>query len=198
MRDSILPSRQKSHDQGATSARAVVAGWDHRWSVINLRGDPQDAAFLDGACRALGTPLPVEACSSRQGQDLRVVWAGPDDWFVLSKRRPQEDLVADLRANLADVHHAVTDVSGGYTVLNLSGARVRELMAQGCPLDLHPSKFRTGDSAGSVFFKASVWLWQVDDAPSYEVLVRSSFKGYVWLMVERCSADLGLVKRVFA
>ncbi len=84
------------------------------------------------------------------------------------------------------------------TLLHLSGPRVRELLAQGCPLDLHPRMFKTGQSAGSVFFKASVWLWQTDDAPVYEMLVRNSFRGYVWLMLEQCGEEVGLVKRVFA
>jgi len=106
-------------------------------------------------------------------------------------------LEAALRAELAGQHFAVTDVSSNYTILNLSGPRVRELLAQGCPLDLHPRAFRPGQSAGSVFFKASIWLWQTEKAPVYEVLVRNSFCAYVWLMLEQCTAESGLVKRVF-
>ena len=88
--------------------------------------------------------------------------------------------------------HAVADVSSGYTVLALSGRPAREVLTQGCPLDLHPRAFQTGMSAGSHYFKASVWLWQTDDAPSFEVLVRRSFMRYVWLMLERSSQECGL------
>ena len=38
-------------------------------------------------------------------------------------------------------------------VLHLSGAPVREVLAQGCPLDLHPSVFGAGQCAQSHFFK---------------------------------------------
>lgn len=178
--------------------RGVMAGWDPAWSVVNLRGNPDDPDFRAGVARALGAELPVAVCSTRLGQDLKIVWAGPDDWFVMSKRRKASELEAALRAELAGQHIAVTDVSSNYTILHLSGPRVRELLAQGCPLDLHPRSFKTGQSAGSVFFKASVWLWQTDDAPVYELLVRNSFRGYVWLMLEHCTAESGLVKRVFA
>ena len=41
------------------------------------------------------------------------------------------------------------------------------------------------------FFKASIWLWQNDGA--FELLVRRSFMGYVWLMLERASQECGLV-----
>ena len=82
-------------------------------------------------------------------------------------------------------------------MLHLSGTPVRDVLAQGCPLDLHPRQFGTGSSAGSLFFKASVWLWQTDEAPVYEMLVRNSFRGYVWLMLERSTPECGLVTRRF-
>ena len=82
-------------------------------------------------------------------------------------------------------------------MLHLSGRPVREVLAQGCPLDLHPRVFHPGSAAGSVFFKASVWLWQTETTPVYEVLVRNSFQRYVWLMLERCTPECGLVVRRF-
>jgi sarcosine oxidase, subunit gamma len=182
----------------AAGKSGVTAGWDQSWSVVNLRGNPDDPEFRAGVARALGADLPVAVCSTHLAPDLKIVWVGPDDWFVMSRQRQAAELEAALRAELAGQHFAVTDVSSNYTILNLSGPRVRELLAQGCPLDLHPRVFKTGQSAGSVFFKASIWLWQTEDAPVYEVLVRNSFRGYVWLMLEQCSAENGLVKRSFA
>lgn len=192
-KSAVTPSHRSAADD-----RGVVAGWQQGWSTVNLRGNPDDPAFRAAVARALGAELPVSACSTHLGPDLKLVWAGPDDWFLLSRQRDAGELVAALRRELTGQHCAVTDVSGGYTVLDLSGPRVRELLAQGCPLDLHPRAFRTGQSAGSVFFKASVWLWQTSAAPSYEMLVRNSFREYVWLMLELGSTESGLVKRSFA
>jgi sarcosine oxidase subunit gamma len=178
--------------------RGVIAGWDQSWSIVNLRGNPDDPSFCAGVSRALGAELPVAACSTHLSKDLKIVWAGPDDWFVMSRERHAADLERALRSELAGQHIAVTDVSSNYSVMHLSGPSVREMLAQGCPLNLNPRHFRTGQSAGSVFFKASVWLWQADDAPTFEVLVRNSFRGYVWLMLEQCTVETGMVKRVFA
>jgi sarcosine oxidase, subunit gamma len=198
-----MPDNSTSLQRPATGRepadnRGVIAGWDDRWAVINLRGDPADGQFLDAVVGVLGVSLPIEACSTRLGIELKVIWAGPDDWFILSRQRSANELVAALKGALQGIHHAVTDVTGGYTLLSLGGHRVRELLAQGCPLDLHPSRFCSGQSAGTVYFKASVWLWQTDDSPSYEVLVRTSFRGYVWLMVEQSAAESGLVKRIYS
>lgn len=181
----------------ASTGQSLLAGWRHGQSVLNLRGNPDDTAFRDGVSQALGLDLPTQACTTVANDTHRLVWVGPDDWFVIGPKGQAGAIEAALREALAGQHVAVTDVSGGYTVLHLSGTPVRDVLAQGCPLDLHPRVFGPGASAGSVFFKASVWLWQADDAPVYEVLVRSSFRGYVWLMLERCTQECGLVTRRF-
>lgn len=182
----------------AMATRGLVAGWREGLAIVNLRGNAEDAAFRDAAASALGVALPVKAGTTSESSVLRVVWAGPDDWFVVGPKGVADALAARLREALAGQHHAVTDVSSGYTVLHLTGAPARDVLAQGCPLDLHPRVFARGAGAGSHFFKASVWLWQTEDAPAFELLVRRSFMGYVWLMLERATAECGLVTRRFA
>jgi len=177
---------------------ALVAGWREGLAIVNLRGNAEDEAFRQAAASALGVALPVQAGAVSEGPGVRIVWAGPDDWFVIGPKGHAEALGSKLREALAGQHHAVTDVSSGYTVLHLSGSSVRDVLAQGCPLDLHPSVFGRGRSAGSHFFKASVWLWRTEDAPAFELLVRRSFASYVWLMLERCSAECGFITRRFA
>jgi sarcosine oxidase subunit gamma len=178
--------------------QSLLAGWRHGLSIVNLRGNPDDPAFREGVGQALGLALPTRPCTSLASHTHRLVWVGPDDWFVVGPKGEAAAIEARLRHALAGQHCAVTDVSSGYTVLHLSGRPVRDVLAQGCPLDLHPRVFGPGASAGSLFFKASVWLWQTDEAPVYEMLVRSSFRGYVWLMLERATRACGLVTRRFA
>lgn len=179
------------------SDRALIAGWREGLTVVNLRGNAEDSAFREAVSRALGVALPLQACTSAANAVLRLVWAGPDDWFVIGPKGQAETIASQLRAALAGMHHAITDVSSGYTVLHLSGTPVREVLAQGCPLDLHPRVFEPVACAGSHFFKASMWLWQTDEAPTYEVLVRRSFMGYFWLMLERSTQECGLLTRRF-
>ena len=177
-----------------SSDSSLLVAWREGLSIVNVRGNPDDATFRD-AFNLLGVPLPLLPGSSSGGDPVRIVWAGPDDWFLIGPAGRADANVSQLRAALAGTHHAVTDVGGGFTVLNLAGSPVREVLAQGCPLDLHPRVFRTGQSAGTHFFKASVWLWQVDPTPSFELLVRNSFRPYVDLMLERCSTECGLETR---
>ena len=175
---------------------ALMAGWPAGLSIVNLRGDPHDPVFCQAVERALQVALPTQACTTAHDAGTRIVWAGPDDWFVISCAHAPAALCALLREHLQGLHCAVTDVTSGYRVLRLRGSRVREALAQGCPLDLHPKAFMVGQSAGSVFFKASVWLWQTGDEPTFEVLVRRSFQGYVQEMLQRVSRESGLCEWV--
>ena len=173
--------------------QALSSTWLSHLSIVNLRVDPTDAHATVAIAQTLGLALPLAACSTCAvpGDEarLRIVWAGPDDWFLIGPAGQAAGWIERLSAALAGTHHALTDVSSGYRLLQLAGPSARELLAQGCPLDLHPRACRPGMSAGTVFFKASVWLWQADTgsdaAPCFEVLVRSSFQGYVQLLIER-------------
>lgn len=193
----VLAGARAPAATGALSDQALLAGWRTGLAIVNLRGNAEDPAFRAAVSRALKLELPIQPCSSVADAVHRLVWVGPDDWFVIGPKGQASAIEAQLRTALAGMHHAVTDVSGGYTVLHLSGTPVREVLAQGCPLDLHPRVFGPGSSAGSLFFKTSIWLWQTEEAPVYEVLVRSSFRGYFWLMLERSTQECGLVTRRF-
>ena len=184
----------------------LTATWRQGLDIVNLRGAAVDAGLVACATQALGLALPLAPCSTRAGVEAaagvdldhpagaveRIVWAGPDEWFVIAAAGRAGAIERALRTSLAGHHHAVTDVSSGYNALRLSGQPVREVLAQGCPLDLHPRVFSVGRSAGSHFFKASVLLWQTDAAPQFELLVRRSFVGYVQLMLQRCTLECGM------
>lgn len=197
MREAIeRPAAETARPSAASAepARPLVIEWREGLAIVNLRGDPLDPAFRAAVLAALGVALPQAGANVRRNEpsDLRIVEAGPDDWFVIGPRDRAAAIEDKLRRALAGQHAAVTDVSSGYTVLRLSGAPVRDVLAQGCPLDLHPRAFAAGRCAGTHFFKASVWLWR-EDGDAFEVLVRRSFIGYVALMLARCTRECGVV-----
>jgi sarcosine oxidase, subunit gamma len=161
--------------------------WQTDLSVLSLRGESTDIA--QGAEQALGLALPLEANTTDKREGVRCVWVSPDDWFVLGAAGQAAAQEAKLREALQGKHFAVTDVSSGYYILSLSGTAARALLAQGCPLDLHPSAFRFGQCAGSHFFKASVWLWLASETPRFDVLVRRSFAPYVDAMLGKASLE---------
>jgi sarcosine oxidase subunit gamma len=62
---------------------------------------------------------------------------------------------------------------------------VRDILAKGCSIDLHPRVFGRGSSAQTALGQAGVVLLALSDTgDDYLVLVRSSFAGYLgdWLL----------------
>jgi sarcosine oxidase subunit gamma len=133
---------------------------------------------------ALGAPLPVEPNTVGTAGGRAILWLGPDEWLVLGPDGDAPAIEARLRAALGDTHASVVDVSANRTTLELAGPRARDVLEKGCPLDLHPRAFAPGRCAQTVLARANVVLHQVDDAPTYRILVRPLFAEYLaeWLL----------------
>jgi len=169
---------------------------------LNLRGRPGDPHFTHAVSTVLGIDLPLQPNTVHEAGDTTVLWLGPDEWLVLTADGHGDPLLQALRAafggaragdtEATGLHAAVTDVGGGQTVLGLSGPAVRDLLAKGCPLDLHPRSFDVGRCAQSHLAKAPLLLRQVDRAPSFELIVRRSFSDYVWAWLDDAAAEFGL------
>ena len=87
----------------ALSDQALLAGWRTGLAIVNLRGNAEDPAFRAAVSRALNLELPVQPCSSVADAVHRLVWVGPDDWFVIGPRGQASAIVAHLHAALASL-----------------------------------------------------------------------------------------------
>ena len=129
-----------------------------------------------------GLPGPGE--SARDG-DRTTLCLGPDEWLVLGPDGTQGDIESELRDAIARSGGwgAVTDVSAARTTFELSREHARDVLAKGCSLDLHPRAFGPGRCAETALARAQVVLHQVDERPTYELLVAGSLAAYLaaWL-----------------
>ncbi len=162
-------------------------------AIVNLRGAPEDTVFSAGVSSALGLGLP-DVNQFAHGGPNRLIWVGPDDWFSVGMRGTEAPTVSALRSALRD-DHAVTDVTGGYCLMTLSGPQARDILASGCPLDLHPTVFKPGMAAGTHFYKAAITIWMIDEEPRYEILVRRSFVRYFWQLLQASCVECGLQRQ---
>jgi len=151
---------------------------------INLRGSSENTAFTTAVKKVFGTELPMDANTFVQAGENTILWLGPNEWGVIVLAENVRDLVSQFETEVSDTFAAINDVSGGNTILELSGDRARALLLKGCPLDLHHSVFSAGQCAQTVIAKTDMTLWQVDDAPTYKLIVRRSFADYLglWLL----------------
>jgi sarcosine oxidase, subunit gamma len=159
---------------------------------INLRGDAGDPRFIASVASVIGTVVPISPNTASRGHDHVVYWLGPNEWLIVTTDAREAAIARDLRQALANCFAAVTEVSGGQTVISLRGNSVRDMLAKGCPLDLHARVFGVDRCAQSHLAKAPILIRQVDAAPSFEVIVRRSFADYLWLWLEDAAAEYGL------
>ncbi|MCC8396923.1 sarcosine oxidase subunit gamma [Paraburkholderia sp. MMS20-SJTR3] len=169
----------KQHQATATAAFRL----DERpfLELVNVRGDTRDVAFMHAVEQVIGCKPPEKANTVASGNGYRIVWLGPDEWLIGSAAAHDATraapLEAKLRAAFAGLFASAVDIGSGYTVLEISGTRTRDVLARGCPLDLHPKLFGVGQCAQSHYFKASITLLPTG-ADSFEIVVRRSFADY--------------------
>jgi sarcosine oxidase, subunit gamma len=163
---------------------------------IDLRGDPQDRAFMAAVGRVLDLLLPGEAGTSAAKAQIAALWLGPDEWLVTCPADEVPLLQSSLREALADVHAAVTEVTDGRVAFRVAGPSARDVLAKGCPLDLHPRAFAPGSCAQSLLAKASVLIHLLEDdgerGPSFDVYVARSFAHYLWMWLEDAGREYGV------
>lgn len=156
-----------------------------------LRGNAGNELFARTVEKVLGVALPTQACQSAESSKALVQWLSPDEWLIITEGGQEGPLQQALRAQLSG-HYAITDVSGGQTVIALSGPKAEMVIRKSCPYDIHPSRFPTGKCVGTVFAKSSALLRRTG-ADSFELVIRRSFADYVWMWLQDASREYGLV-----
>ena len=187
-------------DPGADTGEAGVAMAERPFrGIIDLRGDAGDSGFLAAVERVLGAAPPSEANRALVRPEVTLLWLGPNEWWIVTPE-VDEELADSLREALAGLHAAVTLVGDSRTCLRVAGPRAGDLLAKGCPLDLHPRAFAAGHCAQSLLAKAGVLIHRLeegsdgggDGAPVYELYVLRSFADYLWRWLEDAAAEYGL------
>ena len=180
----------KARQAPADEAGVVLRECSHRAQVC-LRGGP-GADFERRIEEVIGIRSLPESGSSAQHGDTTLLWLGPDEWLAVLPDNRRDGIVSALQDALAPLHAAVVDVSHARAVISLSGRYARSVLRKGCHLDLHPSRFSSGNVAPSRFARCHVLLHQTDDAPAYDLYVQRSFGRYLWSWLEDAAAEYGV------
>lgn len=136
---------------------------------------------------ALGLMLPRDVGYVASTGDRDALCLGPRWWLVTQSPEPtpalESALVRRLRSAGGSAVSAV-DVSAQRTTIDISGPNARDVLAHGCSVDLHPRAFGPGRCTQTMLAKAQVVLQQLDEAPTFRVMVRASFARYLaeWLL----------------
>lgn len=177
-------------ESGGAAAAGVTVRLEGGFGLATLIAPESAAASLAGAVRAmLGLDLPSSPAASAS-ESHALLWSGPGQWLLRARERSGfHALLAGLSA-----HAAVSDQSDARAALRLSGARVRDVLAKGSMVDLHPSAFPIHAVALTSFAHVGVQLWRGEDGPDgpvFEVLVARSMAGSFWAWFSASAAEFG-------
>lgn len=154
-------------------------------SVLARRGS--EAALSAFVKTRYGLDLPTALRAVRNAAHA-LVWAGPGQWLFIAK---QKESFAEL-SGLA----AVSDQSDGRAALRLSGPNVRDMLAKGCMIDLHPAAFPSSAAAMTTIAHIGVHLWRADEPPYdrdvvFDILIARSMAASFWSWASASAAEYG-------
>ena len=171
---------------------AGVRAWERAFcGHVNLRVDPANPEVLAAVHGILGFALPLQPNSVARNENITVFWLGPNEWLIMVADGAAAAIMSALQRALHGQFFAVTEVSGGQTIVVLRGKHVRDVLAKGCSLDLHARSFGPGRCAQSHLAKAPILLHQLDDDPTFELILRRSFADYLWLWLLGAADEYG-------
>jgi len=133
---------------------------------------------------------PEEGPRCETGDGMVVVGCAPGQWFVLSEGTRSLTAVERLTDALAGIA-SVIDHSSGKVVMRVAGPRAREVLAKGCPIDLDARAFGPGSAATTEIAHMGCQLWQVDEVPTFDLVVNRSLAKSFWAWLAASSAEYG-------
>ncbi len=158
-------------------------------TVIARKG--QATALAERIQTLFGIALPAGPKRVAAGKRA-FIGMGPGQWLAVeqSSRDPQA-FPAGLAKDLAGLA-SISDQSDARAVIRVSGPAARRVLAKGLPVDLHPRVFRPGDAALTQIALIGAHIWQIDEAPTYEIAVFRSLAGSFadWLIAS--AAEFGI------
>jgi len=143
-----------------------------------------------------GLELPLQP--TRVGANgFAFVGLGVETWLAVAAGGSAGGFTSSLREAVEDLA-AVSDQTGGYAVLRLTGLRVRGALAKFIPLDLHARAFAPGAAASTSASHIPVTLWRLADGsdglPVFEIAAPRSYAGSFWHVVTESAAEFGFVR----
>lgn len=146
--------------------------------MITLRGDLASSKMKSAVKAVTGLGLPKQGGVETKG-DLAVAWMSPDELLIVCAYADAQAHVAALSKSLASVHALAVNVSDARSVVRVSGAGARDVLAKLCPVDLSPEAFGAGMMRRTRLAQVAAAFW-MSGADTFDVICFRSVADYVF------------------
>jgi sarcosine oxidase subunit gamma len=129
-------------------------------SIVTVMARKGKARAMSAALeKSFGITVPASGRSAT-GRDLTLHWCGAEQYYAVSSSHGEGELYASLRAALKG-NASCVEQSHGRIIIRAEGPKVRQVLAKGTPVDLHPTMFKPGYCAVTQIAHVGVHLAQV-------------------------------------
>ena len=108
-----------------------------------------------------GLSLPHEALKVNSNNDSRILWCGPKNWLLVSKKK---DLLQIIQKSFSENDFALTDLSHSRAIIELEGENSKEILKKGCPFNFN--ELKKDNCVNSVFNGITITIDMIDDDPN--------------------------------
>lgn len=183
-----LPGRKNATTNHPSGAKLGLIIEEHKHlGKLNIRGD---SVILTGITAQTGCKALPENNRFITVGDRHLAWLGPDEYLLLCEAGREENILGGLLLDFDRIHAAATNVTDSLCALDIRGGAVRQVLAKGCTLDLHPRAFATGHCAQTYLSHAAVTLLKTD-VNRFVLVCRTSFASYVVDWLEDAALEFG-------
>jgi sarcosine oxidase subunit gamma len=154
-------------------------------SVIAKRGKRDQ--LVSAVETAYGVALPKGPRRVTKGS-VTFAGTGPDQWIASAEGAEAQNFATRVRGRIG-LFAAVSDQTDARLVLRLSGPKVRDVLAKGVPLDLHPKAFKPGDVATTLVAYIGVQIDRIDE--TFQLTAPRSMAGSFWSWLSASAAEFG-------
>lgn len=184
--NSITQCRLPMHQVSAQ----LPAGNDHytlqviTFGHLIIRIDSQNNANMQKALKEVCKLELPSVLQSNENDSYIISWISPDEVLLLVPEKTEFEVESKLRecmskkAETAE-HFAIVNITGGQTLLELSGERAESILKKSTSYNIHLNIFPVGKVVTTIFAKSQTVLRRTSD-DSFQLIVRRSFSDYLW------------------
>ena len=107
-----------------------------------------------------GLNLSSEPLKVTSNKDTRILWAGPNNWLLVSKKK---EILKNIQNDFKDSDFAVTDLSHSRAIIELEGKNSIEVLKKGCPFNFN--ELNKNNCINSVFHGITITIDMIEDSP---------------------------------
>ena len=131
--------------------------------------------------------LKNEILSVSNNADTRILWSGPNNWILISKKK---DILKEVSEKFDEKNFAITDLSHSRAIIELEGESAKEVLKKGCPYNFN--ELKKNNCLNSTFNGMSVMIDILNDNPDkVRIFTLRSFGESLYHSITDSSLEFG-------